>query len=212
MTFIESEMAKRNQRTIPAAAADSDASGAKEEASGAPLSSDLPQREPASLGKLHEIDLGQETKLENIARTKAATRRLAGEDHEEVGQPREDEIPTQNTPTRRDERSWRHQKRRTSEDDQRDRLVEEVLRESRRKFQIIFFFFKSRWLTHASLQSMFTTNPRRSIQLLPTIKPPMIGSQSNSEGTSSMPFSLVAGWHEPEPRKPPSQKLRADLN
>ena len=82
MTYIESEMAKRNQRAMPMDAVDSDAIGTKE-ASGAPPSSDLPQREPASLGKLHEIDLGQETKLENIARTEAATRRLAGGDREE---------------------------------------------------------------------------------------------------------------------------------
>ncbi|PLB50488.1 hypothetical protein P170DRAFT_474037 [Aspergillus steynii IBT 23096] len=130
MTYIESEMAKRNQRAMPMDAADSDAIGTKE-ASGAPSSSDLPQREPASLGKLHEIDLGQETKLENIARTEAATRRLADGDREEDAQPRDDESLAKSTPTRRDNRSWRHQKRRTSEDVQRDRLVEEVLRESR---------------------------------------------------------------------------------
>ncbi|KAI9045108.1 telomere length and silencing 1 family protein [Aspergillus affinis] len=129
MTYIESEMAKRNQRTGLTDATDSDTVGTKE-ASGAPLSLDLPQREPASLGKLHEIDLGQETKLENIARTEAATRRLAGGDHVEDAQPRDDEFPSKNTSTH-DRKSWRHQKRRTSEDDQRDRLVEEVLRESR---------------------------------------------------------------------------------
>uniref|UniRef100_A0A093VLQ4 Uncharacterized protein n=1 Tax=Talaromyces marneffei PM1 TaxID=1077442 RepID=A0A093VLQ4_TALMA len=75
------------------------------------------KREPATLGKLHEIDLGQETKLQNIARTEAATRRMAGESPdavEEVGK----------------SKSWRN-RRRNREDIERDRLVEEVLRESK---------------------------------------------------------------------------------
>ncbi|KAH8434757.1 telomere length and silencing 1 family protein [Aspergillus melleus] len=122
-------MAKRNRRTGLTDATDPDTVGTKE-ASGAPLSLDLPQREPASLGKLHEIDLGQETKLENIARTEAATRRLVGGDHVEDAQPGDDESPSKNTSTH-EKKPWRHQRRRTSEDAQRDRLVEEVLRESR---------------------------------------------------------------------------------
>ncbi|GAB1202783.1 hypothetical protein APSETT445_001404 [Aspergillus pseudonomiae] len=90
---------------------------------------DPPQREPASLGKLHEIDLGQETKLQNIARTEAATRKLAGDD--EYEHLKHDDSLFKAAPVGKDERLWRRQKRRTSEDIERDRLVEEVLRESK---------------------------------------------------------------------------------
>ena len=84
-------------------------------------------REPASLGKLHEIDLGHEATLRNIARTEAATRQMEkGElptsvDHaaSETGRPGPDG------------KSWRNRKQRTEADIARDRLVEEVLRESK---------------------------------------------------------------------------------
>ncbi|KAF7155030.1 hypothetical protein CNMCM5623_005238 [Aspergillus felis] len=87
------------------------------------------QREPASLGKLHEIDLGQEAKLQNIARTEAATRRLVGDDR---GASPAHEDPTSSIAAPgKDGRPWRNRKRRNSEDIERDRLVEEVLRESK---------------------------------------------------------------------------------
>ncbi|KAA8650007.1 telomere length and silencing 1 family protein [Aspergillus tanneri] len=129
MTYIESEMAKRNRRSMPADTTDSDTPIIYEAASGASTVSDLPRREPASLGKLHEIDLGRETTLENIARTEAATRRLAGDD--EGAPPLDDGSPSKMVPLGRDEKLWRSRKRRTSDDVERDRLVEEVLRESR---------------------------------------------------------------------------------
>lgn len=79
----------------------------------------LPEREPAALGKLHEIDLGQEAKLHNIARTEEATKRMHGDDVEP-----QIKCPSSDLPSR-------YRKRRTSEDIERDRLVEEVLRESK---------------------------------------------------------------------------------
>ncbi|GMF80598.1 hypothetical protein COH20_012495 [Aspergillus flavus] len=131
MAYIETEMAKRHQHTVPTDDSDGPLVG---ESDSAPSTTVLPQREPASLGKLHEIDLGQETKLHNIARTEAATRKLA----------RDDEYEHLNhggsffkaAPMGKDEGLWRRQKRRTSEDVERDRLVEEVLRESKRKHSI----------------------------------------------------------------------------
>uniref|UniRef100_A0A093VMQ3 Uncharacterized protein C9orf78 like n=1 Tax=Talaromyces marneffei PM1 TaxID=1077442 RepID=A0A093VMQ3_TALMA len=95
MEYIESELARRQNRTQK-----------NDENSAA-----------SRFRKLHEIDLGQETKLQNIARTEAATRRMAGESPdavEEVGK----------------SKSWRN-RRRNREDIERDRLVEEVLRESK---------------------------------------------------------------------------------
>ncbi|KAJ5138876.1 Hepatocellular carcinoma-associated antigen 59 [Penicillium bovifimosum] len=81
------------------------------------------KREPATLGKLHEIDLGHEATLRNIARTEAATRKMA-----EKG-----DLPT-SAPDATSEaggKSWRNRKQRTQADIDRDRLVEEVLRESK---------------------------------------------------------------------------------
>ncbi|XHG06403.1 hypothetical protein AWENTII_009598 [Aspergillus wentii] len=129
MTYIETEMAKRFRHDGSGETVDSEAP-AIDEASGGQSTTGLPQREPASLGKLHEIDLGQETKLQNIARTEAATRRLAGD---EAQDPLADEDGTSKTvpPAREDGKPWRHRKRRKSEDIERDRLVEEVLRESK---------------------------------------------------------------------------------
>lgn len=125
MAYIESELAKRHQRDMPTEDISQDSRPANETVD---RQSDprFLQREPASLGKLHEIDLGDEAKLENIARTEAATRRLVGE---------APPSPTEEAPQKkaRDGKSWRNRKRRTSEDIERDRLVEEVLRESRRE-------------------------------------------------------------------------------
>ncbi|KAL8742722.1 MAG: hypothetical protein Q9184_008209, partial [Pyrenodesmia sp. 2 TL-2023] len=79
---------------------------------------------PAALGKLHEIDLGLDATLRNIARTEAAKKRLEG------GEP-EVEEPTGKVRLRRDGKPWRGRKRRNSDDVKRDKLVEEVMKESR---------------------------------------------------------------------------------
>ncbi|KAL8634951.1 MAG: hypothetical protein Q9228_007510 [Teloschistes exilis] len=86
-------------------------------------------RQPAALGKLHEIDLGQDTTLRNIARTEAARRRL------ETGEA-EIEESTGKIRRRRDGKPWRGRKRRTSVDVKRDKLVEEIMKESRRAISI----------------------------------------------------------------------------
>lgn len=128
MSYIESEMAKRYRHNATADTTESDPASTDEATSGQPSSS-LPQREPASLGKLHEIDLGQEAKLRNIARTEEATRKLA---HDGDMHSADDQAASSGA----GERSWRHRKRRTSEDIKRDRLVEEVLRESKCKLTL----------------------------------------------------------------------------
>ena len=86
----------------------------------------------ATLGKLHEVDLGEENKLKNIHRTAEATRRL------------EDTTPT-NTDDPQSSSKSRKRRRRNSQDIQRDKLVEEVLKESKRtlaqSIYLYFFFF-----------------------------------------------------------------------
>ncbi|CAZ83207.1 unnamed protein product [Tuber melanosporum] len=89
----------------------------------------VPEGRGATLGKLHEVDLGEEAKKHNIARTQEATRRLQG------GEEIEDDLSTapststtNNIPGRK---KLKNRRRRNSQDVQRDKLVEEVLKESR---------------------------------------------------------------------------------
>lgn len=130
MAYIEFEMAKRHRGSVSAEDV-RDSSASTTTATAAPSTADLPQREPASLGKLHEIDLGQESKLQNIARTEAATRKLAGNDNDLA---LATESGSKATHSGKEQRPWRNRKRRTSEDVERDRLVEEILRESKCEF------------------------------------------------------------------------------
>ncbi|KAI5295795.1 hypothetical protein KEM52_000201 [Ascosphaera acerosa] len=109
MQYIESELAKRRQGLENQTAAPADPTAASAS---------------ASLGKLHEVDLGPEIKLRNISLTEAATRGLAGD------APPAD--PTGPAPDGKNAaKSWKNRKRRTSDDIRRDQLVEEVLRESK---------------------------------------------------------------------------------
>ena len=75
----------------------------------------------AAIGKLQEIDLGTEHTKKNIQRTEEAKRRLqAGE-------------PVLVEPDPEEERKQKKNKKRRNEEElERDRLVEEVLKESRR--------------------------------------------------------------------------------
>ncbi|OJJ43311.1 hypothetical protein ASPZODRAFT_136535 [Penicilliopsis zonata CBS 506.65] len=123
MAFIDSEMAKR-QRNSPSEPPVTDAAPPVVQVASEQLPSAFVPREPASIGKLHEIDLGEETKLQNIVRTEAAARRLAGN-----GVPGAAEEGVARSG--KHGKSWRDRRRRNSEDIERDKLVEEVLRESK---------------------------------------------------------------------------------
>lgn len=128
MTYIDSELAKRRHgptSTKPRPNGDGDGEHEGFAAGGASKDG-LPQRQPAALGKLHEIDLGPDATLRNIARTEAAQRRLEAGDGAEV-----EEGGVRRVRLRKDGKPWRARRRRNSEDVKRDRLVEEVLRESR---------------------------------------------------------------------------------
>ncbi|OAX81701.1 hypothetical protein ACJ72_03958 [Emergomyces africanus] len=131
MAYIESEMAKRHQQDKNKnATADNGQHGSEITVRGPNSDLVLPQRQPAAIGKLHEIDLGPDSKLRNIERTEAATRRLAGD---QVPDEEEDKDATSKKarPGAKDSKTWRGRKRRNSEDIMRDKLVEEVLRESK---------------------------------------------------------------------------------
>ncbi|KAJ5783447.1 Hepatocellular carcinoma-associated antigen 59 [Penicillium psychrosexuale] len=126
MAFIDSEMAKRYQPESKADHSGSNQSTQEEVAGGLSLPGHQ-TREPASLGKLHEIDLGQEATLRNIARTEAATRQMT----ENGGLPASVDTASETGRPGPDGKSWRNRKQRTDADIARDRLVEEVLRESK---------------------------------------------------------------------------------
>ena len=129
MAYIDAEMAKRFRRG-PVSEDVSTEQPDPRPASGMTASTGQPLgRLPASLGKLHEIDLGQETKLQNIARTQAAARRLAGQEDSQ----QTDESKQSADRAGSSGKQWRNRKRRTSADIERDRLVEEILRESKCK-------------------------------------------------------------------------------
>ena len=124
MAYIDSELAKRRQGQNISAHTSS--GGILGGLSANDTIDAAVQRQPAALGKLHEIDLGPDATLINIARTEAAKRRLEGrspEVEEEKGKVR----------LGRDGKPRRNRRRRNSNDVKRDQLVEEVLRESKRK-------------------------------------------------------------------------------
>lgn len=126
MAYIESGLAKRRQGH-DTSTSNGQGSEGNLSLNGTLIDAGL-HRQPAALGKLHEIDLGPDAKLRNIARTEAAKKRLEGGEEEEV-----EEKGSGKVRLRRDGKPWRGRRRRNSEDIKRDKLVEEVMRESRRK-------------------------------------------------------------------------------
>ena len=131
MAYIDSELAKRQGRND--STSNSNGQGNRGlSVNGALIDAGL-NRQPAALGRLHEFDLGPDSTLRNIARTEAAKKRLQGGDtelDEERGK----------VPLKRNGKPWRGRRRRNSDDIKRDKLVEEVMRETRRKPPFSWFY------------------------------------------------------------------------
>ncbi|RDW77089.1 hypothetical protein BP6252_05142 [Coleophoma cylindrospora] len=128
MAYIDSQLAKRSSPSMNATTATTTTASTQ--------SSNLPNapsrfqaedvhRQPAALGKLQEIDLGDEARSRNVERTDKARRRLDGEEIEE------EEVKKGKVRLGRDGKPWRGRKRRGSDDVKRDKLVEDILRENR---------------------------------------------------------------------------------
>ena len=138
MAYIDSELAKRraaeartrSQFQIPLPATSSAAYSTKRTDDQAKNEA-TSQRQPATLGKLQEIDLGDEARDRNVVQTERARRKLDGEEVEEEGEKKP--VKVRLGP---DGKPWRGRKRRGSEDVKRDRLVEDVFRENRRTSSI----------------------------------------------------------------------------
>ncbi|KAF8424920.1 hepatocellular carcinoma-associated antigen 59-domain-containing protein [Tirmania nivea] len=131
VAYIESEMEKRrvastttgdpSTTTNPTASSSTDppsSSSTTTNNNSAFWQPTRPADRGATLGKLHEVDLGEENKLKNIHRTAEATRRL-------------EDTNTTTTDDPQSSSKSRKRKRRNSQDIQRDKLVEEVLKESK---------------------------------------------------------------------------------
>ncbi|KAI9673953.1 MAG: hypothetical protein M1817_002159 [Caeruleum heppii] len=130
MAFIDAELAKRLD--VPSGQPSNPEDPSSRSSGGGLRARTLVEanlsRQPAALGKLHEIDLGPDATLRNIALTEAAQRRLRGEDG---GSESETPPPVRLGRDGKPLRERRGRKRRTSDDIRRDKLVEEVLRESK---------------------------------------------------------------------------------
>jgi hypothetical protein len=112
MAYVEAEMLRRRgeaPETTPPASTIATTEGVGKSSYWAPT---RPEARGATLGKLHEVDLGEEVKQRNIALTAQALSRGS----------EEPVVATGKKSTRR---------RRNSQDIERDRLVEEVLKETR---------------------------------------------------------------------------------
>ncbi|EKD19289.1 uncharacterized protein L3040_009271 [Drepanopeziza brunnea f. sp. 'multigermtubi'] len=141
MAYIDSELAKRRAAegalAQPLESALSTRSGAPMgdvgDGGGMREKGKLPetQRQPASIGKLQEIDLGDEARDRNIKRTTNAQRRLNGEIVEEEEANEGGKKKKKKVRLNRDGSVWVPRKRRGSDDIKRDQLVEAVLRENK---------------------------------------------------------------------------------
>jgi hypothetical protein len=162
MAYIDSELAKRRQggssnpntNTNNSLSNTFDASslGKLGSLEAAKTSKDG-ERQPASLGKIQEIDLGKEVRDKNAAMTERARRKAAGEedlDEEVSGKPKKVRLGPDGKP-------WRsRKKRRTSEDIRRDALVEAVLSENRSES----LFPTTRVARHILWPSIRVANPK----------------------------------------------------
>lgn len=160
VAYIESEMAKRRlgQTLHDSSDLTSNAQNSDGEAP-APSGEQTVQRQPATLGKIHEIDLGRDASLRNQERTELAMRRARGE---EV--PPEEPAVVKKPRLGRNGKPRRGPKRRNSEDVKRDRLVEQVLHESRREFPLLLSSS-----IHADISKSRYTTSRKQINRKTTL-------------------------------------------
>lgn len=130
--YIEAELARRHHAVASSSSAAQAPLSSQEPLAGGTATIALPKPEPrnrALQGQLMEIDLGDEARSRNEALTERARRKLQGEaieDEEQAGRPRKVRLG-------KDGKPWRSRNRRNSDDVRRDQLVEEILRENRRK-------------------------------------------------------------------------------
>lgn len=135
MAYIDSELAKRralegaNLQT--SSTSQTGSSHGLQQKSASKEAADV-HRQPAALGKLQEVDLGDDARSKNVELTDRARRILDGETVIDEGKGKGKPVKVRLGP---DGKPWRSRKRRASEDVARDKLVEAVFRENRRMSQ-----------------------------------------------------------------------------
>ncbi|KAI5918505.1 hypothetical protein F4810DRAFT_691711 [Camillea tinctor] len=133
--YIEAELAKRHSAESSGQAASHGQSSSHSDPNATSSTNHadlkLPDKPRALLGKLMEVDLGEESRSRNLARTDRAWRKLQGEAIDEEEE--EDGAATSSKKVRlgKDGKPWRPRNRRNSDDIKRDQMVEELLRENR---------------------------------------------------------------------------------
>jgi hypothetical protein len=187
MAYIDSELAKRRVEGVNAVqssqqqwSAPSRLDMVREASSNVESKKEVEvQRQPAALGKLLEIDLGDEARSKNVERTEQARRKLDGEEVEEEDKPGK----PGKVRLGRDGKPWRGRKRRGSDDVKRDKLVDEVLRENRCK-SFKYFRPHERYLL---IQQWKSTKSRLwNLRLSTMIRLQMIGLQKHLGKSSWM--------------------------
>lgn len=125
MAYIDSKIAQlRKDEDIQAVALKADSSLSTPDS--------VPrERKPASSGKLHEIDLGPSATERNVQRTQQARQRLegVGAEESEPTKPRRVRIGRDGKPMKPRKRF-----RRRSEDVERDKLIDSLMKEARCKY------------------------------------------------------------------------------
>jgi len=122
MAYIDSKLAELHHGARNDRSNETNTQNTQNQLNGGKLASE--SRHAAGVGRLQEVDLGPTTTIQNIQRTEAATKRLDPNDQVPVDNPGKSG-------------RWNRRRRRNSEDVRRDKLVEEVLRESRCKRMIV---------------------------------------------------------------------------
>lgn len=137
MSYIDSELAKRrfdcNQsRQETQSASDTPPTDSTRPEGTENSARPIRERQPAALGKLQEIDLGDEAREYNMSRTR---KQLSGEEipQHDLSKKKANATPKTRPGLGPDGKPWRPRqpRRRNSDDIRRDALVEEVLRENR---------------------------------------------------------------------------------
>jgi Hepatocellular carcinoma-associated antigen 59 len=135
VAYIESEMAKRRLgQDLPESSNTTLDDQQSNDEVAHPSNKQVLQRQPAAVGKIHEIDLGRDASLRNQQRTALAMRKARGEHV-----PSEELVVTKKPKLGRNGKPRRGPKRRNSEDIKRDQLVEQVLHESRREPLLVHY-------------------------------------------------------------------------
>lgn len=128
MAYIDSQIEKRRAETLPKFVSGSN-DGPTISRIEAERKKEIAERSAEQVGKLMEVDLGEEARLRNVEMTERARKRLAGEPvHEEPRPPPKIRLGPDGKP-------WRNRRKEKNEEDvRRDKMVEDIMKETRRTF------------------------------------------------------------------------------